>query len=215
MEQRLSQNAKDAGDARKEAHKELKNGQKKGHWIWWVFPTLSDRGGDQFSRFQRQADLEDVATATAYAKHKVLRSQLLTSFTVATAAFAAATKAGGTQVPWKVLDSGFGRQANGAWLQGPVDSFKVYCSGTLFAAIAHKEGDAELRGAAVDLLSHFTGDVVYSPQGKGSSGHIDGQPDEPLPLKGHDAVTLSLVGGVTWDEIVAARGPPGAAKREL
>ena len=30
-----------AGTARAEAHEEMADGQKEGHWIWWVFPTLT------------------------------------------------------------------------------------------------------------------------------------------------------------------------------
>mgnify|MGYP006145764803 CR=1 FL=1 len=192
-----------AGMARTEAHEEMAAGQKEGHWIWWVFPTLITRGGDMFSAMQSPAaDLSDVAMATAYTGHPELRRQLMLSFRTAAAAFAATQPQ--TQVPWRVLDAGFDRQPEGAWLNGPVDSFKVFCSATLFASIAHKEGDDELRKAALAVLEHFTGDVVYSSEGPGSSGHSDEQVRNVL--SGHDAVTAKLVGvGVGWEEVVASR----------
>merc|ERR550514_1992957 len=79
-----------AGKERQQAHKEMKAGQKKGHWVWWVFPTLKDRGGDMNSAFQKGADLDDVAAAVAYAMHPRLQKQLIDSLHVASVAFAAA-----------------------------------------------------------------------------------------------------------------------------
>jgi len=120
MTERLEAIVEVAAHARQQAHKELSAGQKRGHWIWWVFPTLAERGGDQFSAMQHpDADLHGAEHVEAYAKHPVLRVQLLESFRTATAAFAKVT---GGQAPWKVLDSGFRRTADGVWVKGPVDS---------------------------------------------------------------------------------------------
>ena len=59
-----------AGLAREQAHAELEAGQKEGHWIWWVFPTLKCRGGDMFSAQQSPtADLQSIEVAIAYAGH--------------------------------------------------------------------------------------------------------------------------------------------------
>ena len=100
------------------------------------------------------------------------------------------------------------------WLAGPVDAYKCWCSATLFAAVAHKQNDAEVRGLAVNILRHFTGAIKYTPAGKGTAGHVEGEFEQPTyALKGADEDTLALVGGVTWDEILAAatRKPKGEA----
>ena len=34
---------------REQALRELAAGHKRGHWIWWAFPTLTNRGGDMYS----------------------------------------------------------------------------------------------------------------------------------------------------------------------
>jgi len=156
-----------------------------------------------FSAMQRPAaDLSDVAFATAYAEHQELRRALTLSFETAATSFAACAKRGEDKAPWRVLDAGFGRRADGAWIQGPVDSFKLFCSATLFAAIAHREGHADLKRSALSVLQHFTGDVVYSSKGEGSSGHYsDGEVRNVL--KGHDDVTLKLAGVTDWQKIVA------------
>lgn len=196
-----------AGEARLSAHAELKAGQKQGHWIWYVFPTLRARGGDMFSMMQNPAaDLQDLQMAQAYATHAKLRPQLLESFTIASSAFAAAAAAGKTKVPWQVLDAGFNRSAEGAWLKGPVDSFKVFCCATMFAAVAHKAGDDELRIASLAVLDHFKGDVIYYADKKGSSGYRDDAPDEKKNvLMGYDEPTLRLMGGAEWEAIKAGK----------
>ena len=175
--------------ARQQALAELAAGQKRGHWIWWVFPTLAARGGDMNSAWQH-ADLADVNEAAAYASHTELRQGLLSSFRAASAAFAAvatrdqsapdqAPRSGegdddassdggvgsggegaggdvgrsrGSQAPWQVLDRGFWRRADGTWVKGPVDSFKLWNCATLFAALAQQSHDAELQVAA-DLIA--------------------------------------------------------------
>lgn len=188
-----------AAAAREKAHQEMDDGQKKGHWVWWAFPTLRERGGDSNSACQRpNADLKDVEAAVAYAQHAALRTQLLETLSVADAAFRKA----GSQGPWRVLDKGFGRASDGQWVRGPVDAFKAFCSCTLFAAIAHRLGDAQLKAAALQTLTHFTGDIVYTAGKKGTAGYAEDGSDPRVVLKGYDAVTLALVGG-DWSEICA------------
>jgi uncharacterized protein (DUF1810 family) len=200
--------------ARSAAHRELKAGRKQGHWIWYVFPTLAARGGDMFSaRQSTPADLLDVAHLEAYAAHPQLRAQLIESFETATAAFAAVPHG---QAPWHVLDAGFGRRADGVWLRGPVDSFKAFCSATAFAAVAHRRGDFELKRAALAMLGHFAGDVVYTGGERGTSGYTSNPEQRRTVLRGHDALTLQLVGGPSWEAIADAAPPgEGAHKREL
>jgi len=201
----LERVAKTAAAARVAAHAEMAAGQKKGHWVWWVFPTLRARGGDANSAFEKGADLEDADAAVAYATHPRLRAQLLETLHVADAAFGkAAADDGQGQGPWRVLDKGFGRSADGVWIRGPVDAFKAFCSCTLFAAVGHRVGDAALQTASLRVLSHFTGDVVYTAGNKGSAGHMPGGQSARTVLEGHDEPTLTFFGGAPWSEISAS-----------
>jgi len=111
------------------------------------------------------------------------------------------------QAPWAVLDAGFGRSADGAWIRGPVDSFKVWACATLFATVAHRGGDEELRAAAVGALDKFTGDVVYTAGGPGSSGHIEGAGAsmQRNVLKGPDKETLRILGEKNWEAVAHGR----------
>ena len=188
---------------RKEAWSELAVGQKRGHWIWFLFPTLAQRAGDMFSMMQMNgagADLASVGEAASYAAHPELRAHLLTTFRAADAAMAPHE----AQAPYRVFDASFGRSADGAWIRGPVDSFKVFCSATLFAGLAHKSGDDELRSAALAVLRHFKGDVIYTAGAKGTSGNLAGDAKSLRNvLKDHDAETLELLGnGVAWADVL-------------
>lgn len=223
--QRLRAVATQATRALPAALRELNAGRKKGHWVWWVFPTLFVRGGDMNSALQRGsngeplgptgADLASASEAAAYLAHKELRSGLLEAFTTADHAMA---KHGTEQAPWKLLDAGFGRQADGVWIKGPVDAYKLWCSATLFAAVAHQQGDVEMRRAAVGALRHFTGDVKYTPAGEGTAGHVPGFAAKQQPthaLVAPDQGTLDLVAAqsgeppVDWHALVEAVGPLG------
>ncbi|KAL1529783.1 hypothetical protein AB1Y20_000717 [Prymnesium parvum] len=180
---------------------ELRQGKKYGHWIWFVFPTLAARGGDMFSAMQVNgagADLRNEQEAAAYAVHPELRSNLVDAFNTLESAMAKHH----SQAPWKVLDEEFGREAVGEWLNGPVDSFKVWASATLFATLAYRKGDDELRQAALNVLSHFKGDVIYSAGGKGTSGHVHGPASNQMyVLKGPDQETLRILGETNWSAI--------------
>ena len=65
---------------RQQALRELEAGQKRGHWIWWAFPTLAVRGGDMYSGPRRGEDLASVTEAREYARQPKLRSALITQF---------------------------------------------------------------------------------------------------------------------------------------
>ena len=198
---RLAWTAEASRRPREAALAELAAGRKRGHWVWWVFPTLHQRGGDANSARQ-DADLMSVDEAEAYASHAELRSGLLASFDAASAAFGAAAAGGAKQVTWLVLDSGFGRAADGVWVAGPVDAFKLRCSATLFGALAQRAGDAALLAAARRVLAFYTGDgVVYTAAGRGTAGYH--APDQgaanvaSVParnvLRGCDKATLRLL----------------------
>ena len=48
---------------------ELRAGEKRGHWIWWVFPQMRGLGASEFSVFY---GIADEAEAMAYLSHPVL-----------------------------------------------------------------------------------------------------------------------------------------------
>jgi len=79
---------------------------------------------------------------------------------------------------------------------------KVFCCATAFAAVAHRIGDTELKQAALGTLQHFSGDVVYTAGGEGTSGYLVGGEARNV-LKGHDETTLRIVGG-SWAEITSS-----------
>lgn len=198
---RLAQLAASSAAPRRQALLELAAGQKRGHWIWWVFPTLAARGGDMNSAYE-QADLASVDEAVEYARHAELRAGLLRSLRAAAAALAAVEASGEARAPWRLFDSGFGRSSNGTWIGGPVDSFKVWASATLFAALAQRGGDPELQAAAVDVVGHFKGDVVYAAGGPGTAGYVEGAPARRIALRGGDEATLGMLpGGASWDAV--------------
>ena len=72
---------------------ELSAGQKRGHWVWWVFPTLATRGGDVNSQRQ-QADIRSIDEALSFARSPALRQRLVRAFERAAAAFAKAESKG-------------------------------------------------------------------------------------------------------------------------
>jgi len=53
---------------------EIKNGKKRTHWMWYVFPQIQGLGNSEFARFYAIKDLEE---AEAYFKHPVLGSRLI------------------------------------------------------------------------------------------------------------------------------------------
>ena len=52
---------------------EIKNGQKTGHWMWYVFPQLKGLGRSQQSAFYGIDYLDE---ACAYLKHNILGTRL-------------------------------------------------------------------------------------------------------------------------------------------
>lgn len=150
---RMDAIAEQAELERPQALRELAAGENRGRWVWWLFPGLAHRAGDANAAGQRNvkgerlgptgADLANAEEARAYIAHPKLRAGLLMAFKVGADAMAAkpSRKAG----PWEVLDKGFGRAADGAWMAGPVNAYKCWCSATLFAAVGHTEGDEQPR----------------------------------------------------------------------
>ena len=57
-----------------EALQEMKNGHKRGHWIWYVFPQMKGLGHSEISEFYGINGREE---AKAYIEHPVLRERLV------------------------------------------------------------------------------------------------------------------------------------------
>jgi uncharacterized protein (DUF1810 family) len=93
---------------------ELRQGQKTGHWIWYVFPQIHGLGHSEMSRHYAIASLDE---ARAYLAHPVLGARLREC-----AGLVLATE---------------GRTATEIF--GPVDAMKVRSSMTLFHRAAPDE----------------------------------------------------------------------------
>jgi uncharacterized protein (DUF1810 family) len=52
---------------------EIKNGKKRTHWMWYVFPQIQGLGNSEFARLYAINDMEE---AEAYLNHPVLGSRL-------------------------------------------------------------------------------------------------------------------------------------------
>lgn len=57
-----------------QALSEIKNGRKRSHWMWYIFPQIQGLG---FSETSRYYGIKDAAEAAAYLAHPVLGSRLL------------------------------------------------------------------------------------------------------------------------------------------
>lgn len=57
-----------------EALREIRNGRKTSHWMWYVFPQLSGLGYSETAKFYGIKNLEE---AQAYVEHPVLGSRLI------------------------------------------------------------------------------------------------------------------------------------------
>ena len=55
------------------AMNEIKNGKKRTHWMWFIFPQLRDLGMSSISRYY---GLEGIEEARAYLDHPVLSGRL-------------------------------------------------------------------------------------------------------------------------------------------
>ncbi len=56
------------------ALKEIGNGRKIGHWMWYIFPQISGLG---FSETSRRYALQNRGEARAYLNHKILGARLI------------------------------------------------------------------------------------------------------------------------------------------
>ena len=56
------------------ALREIKNGRKQSHWMWYIFPQIKGLGISETAIFY---SLNDIQEANAYLKHPVLGTRLL------------------------------------------------------------------------------------------------------------------------------------------
>jgi uncharacterized protein (DUF1810 family) len=66
--------AQDAGGTYERAVRELRDGRKMSHWMWFVFPQIAGLG---MSEMSRTFAISSLAEATAYVEHPVLGPRLL------------------------------------------------------------------------------------------------------------------------------------------
>lgn len=101
-------------DAQKSSYQtalsEIKNGKKRSHWMWYVFPQIQGLGFSETSKFYA---IEDVSEAETYLQHPVLGARLIEISSVAAG-----------------LKSG-----NATQVFGSPDDMKLKSSMTLFAAL--------------------------------------------------------------------------------
>ena len=58
---------------------EIKNGRKRSHWIWYIFPQIQGLGYSETSRYYA---IEDIDEAGRYLQHPVLGARLIEICTV-------------------------------------------------------------------------------------------------------------------------------------
>ena len=89
---------------------EIKNGRKRSHWMWFIFPQIQGLG---FSETSRYYAIKDLTEAEAYLRHLVLGARLI-------------------EISKALLNSA-GRNATEIF--GSPDDLKLKSSMTLFAAV--------------------------------------------------------------------------------
>jgi uncharacterized protein (DUF1810 family) len=58
----------------KRALSEIRNGRKRSHWMWYIFPQLDGLG---FSQTSKRYSIKSIAEAKAYLNHPVLGPRLI------------------------------------------------------------------------------------------------------------------------------------------
>jgi uncharacterized protein (DUF1810 family) len=97
-----------------QALSELRGGEKRSHWMWYVFPQIDGLGRSAMSR---RYSIKSAAEARAYLDHPVLGARLRESF--------------------EVVCNIAGRSAHEIF--GSPDDLKFHSSATLFAAVSDDE----------------------------------------------------------------------------
>lgn len=106
--------AQNDGNTYKNALKEIGNGQKEGHWMWYVFPQLRGLGRSDTAMFY---GIIGKGEAKAYLADKVLGGRLREASNAI------------AQIRGKSIED----------ILGPVDAMKLRSSMTLFYVVSGKE----------------------------------------------------------------------------
>src|SRR5690606_7488607 len=96
------------------ALKEVKNGRKTRHWMWYIFPQISGLGFSETSRFYA---IKNQAEATEYLNHEILGTRLV-------------------EISTELLNL---QTNNPVEVFGSVDSLKLKSSMTLFSLLEHSD----------------------------------------------------------------------------
>jgi len=93
---------------------EIKNGRKRSHWMWYIFPQIQGLGFSETSRFYA---IKNISEAEEYLKHPILGSRLI-----------------------EICNAVLGLESNNAnKIFGSPDDLKLKSSMTLFAALNHTD----------------------------------------------------------------------------
>lgn len=103
--------AQDANDNYQTAIQELKNGEKKSHWIWFVFPQMRGLG---YSEMSQKYGISSLYGAYAFLNHEILRERLYNAVRT-------------------LNEHNYGRNIES--ILGDVDAMKLKSSLTLFDAV--------------------------------------------------------------------------------
>jgi uncharacterized protein (DUF1810 family) len=94
-----------------QALSEIRSGQKRSHWMWYIFPQFDGLG---FSSTSRRYSIKSVAEAEAYLRHPILGPRLL-----------------------ECARAAIGVEGRSAWeVFGSPDDMKLRSSATLFASVS-------------------------------------------------------------------------------
>ncbi len=74
MKQELERFLQAQEDSYEKALRELKNGKKTSHWMWYIFPQIRGLGKSRMSFFYGIANLDE---ARAYLEHPILGQRLI------------------------------------------------------------------------------------------------------------------------------------------
>lgn len=113
------------GGVYENALEEIRAGEKRGHWMWFVFPQIAGLGCSEMSRFYAIADRDE---ALAYAIHPILGPRL--------------AECASAMTNWAGKRDLIG-------MLGPVDALKFRSSMTLFEAAAPRK---DIFATALDQL---------------------------------------------------------------
>ncbi len=94
----------------KDALTEVKNGNKQGHWMWYIFPQISGLG---FSETTRYYAIKNKREATEYLSHEILGARLV-------------------EISTELLKL---KTNNAVTVFGSIDSLKLKSSMTLFSLL--------------------------------------------------------------------------------